>query len=214
MILLDLMMPEMDGFEFVAELRRETRRGATFPIVVVTAKDLTAEDQRRLNGYVERILQKGALQPRDPARRGARAGRRLRRARAGAIAVACAKILLVEDNEMNRDMLSRRLAAPRLRGRDRGRRRARACDMAGAEAPDLILMDMSLPVLDGWEATRRLKAAPGHARDPVIALTAHAMAGDREKALAAGCDDYDTKPVDLERLLGKIEALLGAEAGP
>jgi CheY-like chemotaxis protein len=85
--------------------------------------------------------------------------------------------------------------------------------MARSEAPALILMDMSLPGLDGWEATRRIKAAPETRAIPVIALTAHAMAGDREKAIAAGCDDFDTKPVDLERLLGKIEALLGGKAG-
>ena len=119
-----------------------------------------------------------------------------------------AKILLVEDNEMNRDMLSRRL-------QKRGYEVVLAVDggegvaRAQSEAPALILMDMSLPVLDGWEATRQLKAAPATRAIPIIALTAHAMAGDREKALAAGADDFDTKPIDLERLLGKIEALLG-----
>ena len=118
------------------------------------------------------------------------------------------KILLVEDNEMNRDMLSRRLER-------RGYEIVVAVDggegleLARTTAPDLILMDMSLPVLDGWEATRRLKAAPVTQKIPVIALTAHAMRGDQEKALEAGCDDYDTKPVDLPRLLGKIETLLG-----
>jgi CheY-like chemotaxis protein len=122
------------------------------------------------------------------------------------------KLLLVEDNEMNRDMLSRRLTR-------RGYEVAVALDgeqgvaMARSESPALILMDMSLPGLDGWEATRRIKAAPETRAIPVIALTAHAMAGDREKAIAAGCDDFDTKPVDLERLLGKIEALLGGKAG-
>ena len=118
------------------------------------------------------------------------------------------KILLVEDNEMNRDMLSRRL------GR-RGYEVVMAVDgeqgiaMAATEAPALILMDMSLPGVDGWEATRRIKSTPATRAIPVIALTAHAMEGDREKALAAGVDDFDTKPVELERLLGKIEALLG-----
>ncbi len=123
------------------------------------------------------------------------------------------KILLVEDNEMNRDMLSRRLER-------RGYQVVIAVDgqqgvdMAQAESPDLILMDMSLPVLDGWEATRRLKGEPKTRTIPVIALTAHAMAGDREKALEAGCDDYDTKPIELPRLLGKIEGLLGKEPAP
>ncbi len=118
-----------------------------------------------------------------------------------------AKILVVEDNEMNRDMLSRRLMR-------KGYEVIIALDgeegvaKAQAEAPDLILMDMSLPVLDGWEATRRLKAAPETQAIPIIALTAHAMAGDRERALAAGCDDYDSKPFDFDQLLGKIEALL------
>jgi two-component system cell cycle response regulator DivK len=123
------------------------------------------------------------------------------------------KILLVEDNEMNRDMLSRRLER---RGYEvviavDG---AEGVDKAGTEAPALILMDMSLPVVDGWDATRRIKAAPATRAIPVIALTAHAMSGDREKAVEAGCDDFDTKPVDLARLLGKIEALLARKPIP
>jgi CheY-like chemotaxis protein len=117
------------------------------------------------------------------------------------------RILLVEDNEMNRDMLSRRLkrngyevviATDGQQG----------VDMSVSEAPELILMDMSLPVIDGWEATRHIKQNPATRGIPVIALTAHAMAGDREKAIDAGCDDYDTKPVEIARLLGKITALL------
>ena len=125
------------------------------------------------------------------------------------------KVLLVEDNEMNRDMLSRRLerrgyqVVLALDGQQ-------GVDLARAEAPDLILMDMSLPVLDGWEATRQLKAAPETRTIPIIALTAHAMSSDRDKALAAGSDDYDTKPIELPRLLEKIEALLspGRAASP
>jgi two-component system, cell cycle response regulator DivK len=121
-----------------------------------------------------------------------------------------AKILIVEDNEMNRDMLSRRLIR-------RGYQIVMAVDgaegieMAKTESPDLVLMDMSLPVIDGWEAARRLKAEPSTRAIPVIGLTAHAMAGDREKVIAAGCDDYDTKPVELPRLLQKIEALLRSD---
>ena len=118
-----------------------------------------------------------------------------------------ATILIVEDNEMNRDMLSRRLQRKGyavLMAVDG----AQGVALAQAERPDLILMDMSLPVLDGWEATRQLKAASRTAAIPVIALTAHAMSGDRDKAMEAGCDDYDTKPIELPRLLGKIEALL------
>lgn len=122
------------------------------------------------------------------------------------------KILLVEDNEMNRDMLSRRLER-------KGYQVVLAVDgesgveMAASQAPDLVLMDMSLPVLDGWEATRRLKAAAETRHIPVIALTAHAMSSDRDKALQAGCDEYDTKPVELPRLIAKIEALLARAAG-
>ena len=117
------------------------------------------------------------------------------------------KILLVEDNEMNRDMLSRRLLR---RGYDVviAHDGESGISLAASEAPDLILMDMSLPILDGWEATRRLKAASATQHIPIIALTAHAMSSDRDKALEAGCDDYDTKPIELPRLMEKIEALL------
>lgn len=122
-----------------------------------------------------------------------------------------ARILLVEDNEMNRDMLSRRLVrnghevSIAIDGQQ-------GVDMAILLRPDLILMDMSLPVIDGWEATRQIRANDVTRKIPVIALTAHAMAGDREKAMEAGCDDYDTKPVEMERLLGKIAALLATKA--
>ena len=123
------------------------------------------------------------------------------------------KILLVEDNEMNRDMLARRLAR-------RGFEVVIAVDgregiaLAEAESPDAILMDMSLPELDGWEATRRLKAGASTRSIPVIALTAHALSGDRDRALEAGCDDYETKPIELERLIGKIQALVGQGPRP
>jgi two-component system cell cycle response regulator DivK len=123
------------------------------------------------------------------------------------------KILLIEDNEANRDALSRHL-------KRRGFEVVMAIDgqqgiaMSRSEAPSLILMDMSLPVLDGWEATRQLKADPQTSSIPVIALTAHAMAGDRARALEAGCDDYDTKPVEFPRLLAKIQALLAAKESP
>jgi two-component system, cell cycle response regulator DivK len=120
------------------------------------------------------------------------------------------KILIVEDNEMNLDMLSRRLAR-------KGYQVITAMDgseglqMANYEMPDLILMDMSLPGMDGWEATRHLKASPETSKIPVIALTAHAMVGDREKAMEAGCNDYDTKPVELDRLIRKMENLLNPD---
>jgi CheY-like chemotaxis protein len=123
------------------------------------------------------------------------------------------KLLLVEDNEMNRDMLSRRLQRKgyevllAVDGQQ-------GIDMAQSAKPDLILMDMSLPVVDGWEATRRLKAEAATRDIPIIALTAHAMAGDREKTMEAGCDGYDTKPIELPRLLGIIEALLQKRTAP
>ena len=120
------------------------------------------------------------------------------------------KVLLVEDNELNRDMLSRRLIRRgfqvvfALDGQQ-------GIDLARSEQPDIILMDMSLPGIDGWEATRRVKADDATRSVPVIGLTAHAMSGDRERAIEAGCDDYDTKPVDLDRLISKIERLLGTK---
>ena len=123
-----------------------------------------------------------------------------------------ARILLVEDNDLNRDMLARRLTR-------RGFEVIFAVDggegfeMASSGGPDLILLDMSLPVLDGWEVARRLKAAPDTRSIPIIALTAHAMASDEQRARAAGCDDYDTKPIEMPRLLGKIEGLLQAAPG-
>jgi len=122
------------------------------------------------------------------------------------------RILLVEDNDMNRDMLSRRLIRSgyevflAVDGQQ-------GADMALSEQPDLILMDMSLPVIDGWEATRRIKANDATRRIPIIALTAHAMAGDREKAMEVGCEEYETKPIEMSRLLGKIAALLKQTAG-
>ncbi len=122
------------------------------------------------------------------------------------------KILLVEDNEMNRDMLSRRLlrngfeVVMAVDGQQ-------AVTMATSEHPDIILMDMSLPVIDGWEATRQVKADPATGKIPIIALTAHAMAEDEAKARAAGCDDFDTKPIDIARLVGKINALAKDGAG-
>lgn len=120
-----------------------------------------------------------------------------------------AKLLLVEDNEMNRDMLSRRLMR---RGFDViiAEDGLAGVELAASAVPDLVLMDMSLPVIDGWEATRRIKANPSTSSIPVIALTAHAMAEDRQLALQAGCDDYDSKPIDLARLVTKIEALLAS----
>ena len=118
------------------------------------------------------------------------------------------RILLVEDNEMNRDMLTRRLERKGYEVVIAVDGQA-GIDMASSSNPDIILMDLSLPVVDGWDATRKIKADPSTQSIPVIALTAHAMAGDEQKALAAGCDDYDTKPIELPRLLGKIENLLG-----
>ena len=122
------------------------------------------------------------------------------------------KVLLIEDNEMNRDMLSRRLIRRgfhvvfAMDGQQ-------GIDLARSERPDIILMDMSLPVIDGWEATRRVKSDDATRSVPVIGLTAHAMSGDREKAIEAGCDDYDTKPVELDRLISKIDRLLGTAKG-
>jgi CheY-like chemotaxis protein len=124
---------------------------------------------------------------------------------------AMAKILLVEDNEMNRDMLSRRLQRKGFSVvmAEDGRQ---GVAMAASESPDLILLDMSLPLVDGWEAARQIKAGAATRHIPIVALTAHAMSGDREKALQAGCDEYDTKPVEFTRLLAKIESILRSKS--
>ena len=123
------------------------------------------------------------------------------------------RVLLVEDNEMNRDMLTRRLAR-RGFAVESATDGAEAVARAAASPPDVVLMDLNLPVLDGYEATRQLKESPATSRIPVIALSAHAMSDDRERALSAGCDDFDTKPVDLDRLIRKIDGVLGRKTAP
>jgi CheY-like chemotaxis protein len=200
LIVLDLMMPEMDGFEFLAALQ-DNEDWRRVPVVVATAADLTAEDHKRLNGQVHQVLQKGALS-------GKRLLEELRaviHAGAGNGAAmkdtAKIKILYVEDNEDNIVLLKSRLE-------DHGYSVLVATDgqqgvaLAQKELPGAVLMDMRLPVMDGWEATRMLKADERTRPIPIIGVSAHAMVGDREKALAAGCDDYITKPVDIKSLLG------------
>jgi PAS domain S-box-containing protein len=227
LIILDLMMPEVDGFGFAEELSRH-EAWRTIPILVVTAKDLSSEDRLRLHGIVFKILQKGIdtqdelinvirREVDDQLRRQAKglpADEDVVRPASAEFAgtgLAVPKILLVEDNETNREMLARRLER-------KGYEVSLAVDgregvvMALAKAFDLILMDMSLPVLDGWEATRQLKADPRTRAVPIIALTAHAMSGDREKAIEAGCDDYDSKPIMFPRLVEKIETRLHQKA--
>ena len=189
--------------------RQARRDGADIPIVILTAMPLGAAERELLGGRTREVIAKGADDLAQVLRRVLRApaegGRKS--PRPADVGNGMAKILIVEDNEMNRDMLSRRLIR-------RGYEIVMAVDgaegiaAAKAENPDLVLMDMSLPVVDGWEATRGLKAEPLTRAIPVIGLTAHAMAGDRERVIEAGCDDYDTKPVELPRLLQKIEALL------
>jgi CheY-like chemotaxis protein/signal transduction histidine kinase len=241
-ILLDLLMPKMDGFEFLEALRAD-ESNLDIPVIVVTAKDLTAEDHERLGGAVSRVLEKNALggrallaEIRTVVRNGL-AQRRDTGEDTGADSDAVAalsteqkeareavdevptlsrpdglRILYVEDNEDNIVLLQGRLV-------DRGYAVSIARDgregvvTARAERPDLILMDMSLPVMDGWEATRELKGDPATAAIPVIGVSAHAMAGDRDSALAAGCDDYVTKPVDIEELIEKARALMKSGEG-
>ena len=219
LILLDLMMPEMDGFEFLNRIRDDDKL-VDVPVVVLIGEGA----DRRGTGISRRThaarAEQGCPADRQPrlgavghrqAARAAYARGRTTHSRAGVSLMP--KILLVEDNEMNRDMLSRRLVRNGFEvvmAVDGGQ----AVTMAAAEKPDLILMDMSLPVMDGLEATRQVKAAPETRSIPIIALTANALVEDREKALAAGCDDFDTKPVELPRLLEKIRNKLGASDPP
>ena len=202
-IILDLMMPKMDGFEFLDELRGRPD-WQDIPVVVITAKDLTDEDRDRLNGGVERIIQKS---DRDEMLR--QLSREISKCVKLQDHEGRMKILYVEDNDDNVYMLKNRLSRAGFTvvvATDG----AQGVAMAASERPDLILMDLTLPDIDGEEATRRIKADPATKRIPVIALTANAMTSDREKAIAAGCDDFDTKPVDMPRLLGKIRALAPA----
>jgi CheY-like chemotaxis protein len=232
-ILLDLLMPKVDGFEFLEALRAD-ESNLDIPVIVVTAKDLTAEDHERLGGAVSRVLEKNALGGRAlvaeirTAVRNGLAQRRDTGEDSGAVAAVSAeqdeardpadeapapsrpdglRILYVEDNEDNIVLLQGRLL-------DRGyavsiaRNGREGIATARSERPDLILMDMSLPVMNGWDATRELKGDPATAAIPVIGVSAHAMAGDRDSALAAGCDDYVTKPIDIEELIEKARALV------
>ena len=208
LILLDLMMPEMDGFEFLDELRR-LPAARSHPRRGVHRQGADAGGPPPAQRVGRAHPREGLRESRGAAGRGGRAGGN--QPGPPEDDTLMPKILLVEDNEMNRDMLSRRLQR-------RGYEVVTAVDgesglaLTRSGAPALVLMDMSLPGIDGWEVTRQLKADPATRAIPVIALTAHAMAGDREQALAAGCDDFDIKPIDLDRLLGKIEALLGGKA--
>ena len=211
-ILLDLMMPEMDGFQLVAELQKHPawRR---IPVIVVTARDLTAEDRMRLNSGIETVLMKELVQPHRSHRANPPSGEQATSVRQGAGGRFVTRILYVEDNDDNVYMLKMRLEMIdgwEVLVAENGEV---GCAMALAERPDLILMDLDLPVVDGWEATRRLKANAATRDIPIIALTAHAMSGSRDKALTVGCDEFDTKPVDFDRLLQTIDRLLAGRRG-
>lgn len=209
LVLLDLMMPEMDGFAFV-EAMRSREAWQEIPVVVLTAKELTNSERERLNRRVERILQKGALQQ-DVLLTELREQLRLvleRKQQSAPTEPRLPRILIAEDNETNRDMVSRSLARAgyvRLLFARDGRE---TISLAQTEQPDLILMDMSMPVMDGWQATVQLKGDPTTRTIPIIALTANAMDGTRERALEVGCDEYEAKPMNLTSLIAKIERLL------
>jgi len=237
-ILLDLLMPKMDGFEFLEALRAD-ESSIDIPIIVVTAKDLTSEDHKRLEGAVSKVVKKKAVsgrallkEIRTVVRNGLAQSREKRvdgdafetARREHAVTVETEgetsspippdrlRILYVEDNEDNIVLLQGRLV-------DRGYNVSIARDgregvaTARVELPDLILMDMSLPVMDGWDATRELKRDPVTADIPIIGVSAHAMAGDRDSALAAGCDDYVIKPIDVGELIQKARALMKTGEG-
>jgi CheY-like chemotaxis protein len=196
------MMPEMDGFDFLAALRRNPA-WRDVPVVVVTARDLSEADRRRLSGAVDQVLQKGAFTGTDLLEEIRAAIRDGLGHRAPKDQAHGPRILYVEDNEDNIVLLTSWLE-------DHGYEVTIARDgeqgvaMAKSAAPGLILMDMRLPVMDGWEATKLLKNLPETQDIPIIGLSAHAMIGDREKALAMGCDDYLTKPLDLRQLNSKL----------
>ena len=200
------MMPEMDGFAVVAALQKEPR-WRDIPVIVITARDLDAQDRERLNSGVQSVLVKDMFRPAELVERIRRlVGGSLCKQREGSGVVI--KILYVEDNDDNVYMLKMRLELldefEVLVAEDG----EKGCEVAATERPDLILMDLELPGIDGWEASRRLKSNPNTSDIPIIALSAHALSGVREKALAAGCDEFDTKPVEFDRLLATIRKVL------
>ena len=206
-ILLDLMMPEMDGFAVVAALQKEAG-WRDIPVIVITSRDLDAKDRERLNSGVQSVLVKETFRPVDLVER----IRRLVHTQAGSRqrdgSGIVIKVLYVEDNDDNIYMLKMRLELLgdfEVLTAKMARRGAR---WPSAERPDIILMDLEMPVIDGWEATRRLKGNPQTRDIPIIALSAHALAGEREKALAAGCDEFDTKPIEFDRLVATIRRVL------
>jgi adenylate cyclase len=210
LVLLDLMMPEMDGFEFLTAMR-EHEAWRDLPVVVITARDLSKDDIGRLNGQVRNVLHKGAVQGADLI---GEIEKQLDLSLERNMTVQAggrAKILYVEDNEDNLVLVKTWLEARNFHfvGAGDGER---GIDAAGKEQPNLILMDMAMPVLDGWEATRQLKADPATRHIPIIGISAHAMLGDREKAMQAGCDDYLTKPIKLAALMESIDRVLEHEA--
>ena len=212
MILLDLMMPEMDGFEVVAALQKDAG-WRDIPVIVITSLDLNAKDRERLNsgstiGAGQGKVPTGGLGRAHPAPRAKQAGS-LQPDGSGIVT----KLLYVEDNDDNIYMLKMRLELLgdfEVLTAENGER---GCEVAVAERPDIILMDLEMPIVDGWEATRRLKGNPKTRDIPVIAFSAHALAGEREKALAAGCDEFDTKPIEFDRLVMKVRRLLATRSG-
>ncbi|MBU1831223.1 MAG: response regulator, partial [Gammaproteobacteria bacterium] len=218
LMLIDWKMPELDGIDTCKAILAETRDDKTLTIIMVTAH--RQDDARKagaglpISAYLTKPVTTSSLFDQIIQLCGTESVALIdHRSNSNDISfsyeLAGTKVLLVEDNEMNRDMLSRRLMRKgyevllAVDGQQ-------GIDMCLQAKPDLMLLDMSLPVKDGWQVAREMKASPSLQAIPIIALTAHAMADDRQRALLAGCDDYDTKPVDLPRLLGKIEQLLGA----
>ena len=205
-ILLDLMMPEMDGFEVVAALQGD-KDWRDIPVIVITSLDLDAKDRARLNSGVQSVLVKEKFRPEDLVER-------IRQLSQSRPAVSepdgngiVTKLLYVEDNDDNVYMLKMRLELLGDFEVVTAENGERGCEMAVAERPDIILMDLQMPVMDGWEAARRLKSMPETSDIPIVGLSAHALAGERDKALAAGCDEFDTKPIEFERLVATIRRI-------
>ena len=205
-ILLDLMMPEMDGFEVVAALQGD-KDWRDIPVIVITSLDLDAKDRARLNSGVQSVLVKEKFRPEDLVER----IRQLSQISAGSLEPdgngIVTKLLYVEDNDDNVYMLKMRLELLGDFEVVTAENGERGCEMAVTERPDIILMDLEMPVMDGWEAARQLKSMPETSDIPIVGLSAHALAGERDKALAAGCDEFDTKPIEFERLVATIRRI-------